>query len=392
MNIIDYLIVIAKYKSVLIKNVLIWTFIGLVISFVITKEFKSTAEIIPVSSEGGGISSLLAGYSLNVLGKDIIIPEAYRAILGSQSLKDSLIKTFQLEDIYDEEYKEFLYKKIDEKIEIEIDKESGLGYVPIVAIRIHVLDELPERAQNMANYCLRFLEKRVEFLNKSFLEQKFLYIEKRYIQSINDIQIAENNLESFQKRFGILELSEQVKAIVTIVAELEARRELLKIEKNVLFNQTGAKSPLYKKLNSEINAINIEVKELYSSNGSNKVNSILKPLNDIPGLAKRYLNLYREIEIQNKIFEMVAIQYEQSKMQVDKDIPSILILNEAQLPTYKERPKKSLIVLAFFLLSLVVSLTYIVLIDFYYKNKSNKTDNYYKLVELRSNLKRKKNK
>ena len=58
---LDYLIILAKNKWLLIKVVFISVIIGIIVSLLIPKEYKSTAEIIPVSSEGGGISSLLAG-------------------------------------------------------------------------------------------------------------------------------------------------------------------------------------------------------------------------------------------------------------------------------------------------------------------------------------------
>ena len=95
-SLLDYFLILIKFRWLIIKNTFFVSIIALIISLIIPNKYKSTAEIIPVISQSGGISSLLGGYSFDFFGRDVIIPESYRVVLSSQGFKDSLIDKFNL--------------------------------------------------------------------------------------------------------------------------------------------------------------------------------------------------------------------------------------------------------------------------------------------------------
>ncbi len=53
----------------------------------------------------------------------------------------------------------------------------------------------------------------------------------------------------------------------------------------------------------------------------------------------------RELKIQETIFEQLSRQYEIAKLNEAKDSSSLQILDEAVVPLYKSKPKRSLIVI-----------------------------------------------
>ncbi len=386
-SLLDYFLLLVKYRWLIFRNTFFVSILAILISLFIPNKYKSTAEIIPVSSQASGISSLLGGYSFDFFGRDIIIPESFRVVLSSQGLKDSLINKFDLFEVYSAKYKESIYKILDNNIEINIDKEQGFGYSPIVALYLSVIDDDPDRATEMANFYLNFLDDKLKELNKLYEKSKYIYIEQRYLKNIKDLSFVESELKSFQNENGIIEISEQLKALVQNIAEMQAEKEKIEIEIFVAKTQFDNLSPIFKNLITRHSAITNKLNELRNGYPSDNKKLIFPLLDQVPELSMKYFQLYRDVEVQNKIFEMFSIQYEQAKMQLNKNVPSFLILNPPQVPTYKDSPKRSLIVLSAFILSILISVLYIFVLFYYNTQKDENTTEFKKIDELLNILK-----
>lgn len=72
---------------------------------------------------------------------------------------------------------------------------------------------------------------------------------------------------------------------------------------------------------------------------------VLLAISQIPLTAMKYLRLQRNLEIQNQIMKYLYPQYEQARMEENKNIPSIQILDPPVVPIHKSKPFRALIVL-----------------------------------------------
>lgn len=378
MNSIDILLIILQKRWLIIKNLFVAVVLSALLSLLLPNWYRATSEIIPVNAESGGISSLLAGYSLNMVGKDAISPESYRIILGSQPIKDSLISKFDLFDRYNKTYKEEIYKIIDENIEVEIEKESGFGFEPIIGINISAIDKDPIIAAAISNYCVAFLDSTLKKMNKLYTKKKYQYIEKRYLKNLSDIEIAQKNIEIFQNKHGIFNLDYQMKASIEMIAELEAKREELYMQMDLLKSKSNF-NPKLQMIKNEIIVTNNKIEEY--SKGLNNIGrkSIVPPLNKIPQISNEFLALYRESRIQDKIFEMLSIEYEQAKTQLEKKIPSFLIVSYATVPTYKFKPKRILIVLTVFLIVFIMTVAWVMFQNYISAEQEKGSEKYRKI-------------
>ncbi|MEX2411680.1 MAG: GNVR domain-containing protein, partial [Candidatus Paceibacterota bacterium] len=73
-------------------------------------------------------------------------------------------------------------------------------------------------------------------------------------------------------------------------------------------------------------------------------------------LLLRYSRLYREVEIQNTIYELLIPQLEQQKLFLANKSSGIRVIDPADLPTYKHSPKRAFIVLGGFFFAIFLSL------------------------------------
>jgi uncharacterized protein involved in exopolysaccharide biosynthesis len=77
----------------------------------------------------------------------------------------------------------------------------------------------------------------------------------------------------------------------------------------------------------------------------------------------QYLDLYREIEIQSKLMEVIYPLYEQMKLEEARETPTVLVLDHAVPPLRKARPMRSLIVLSALVLGFVLSVVVILFLQ-----------------------------
>lgn len=299
-NLMDYFAILLKWKRFLAINLVILTVLTAGITLLIPNRFKSTASLLPPKQRSGtslqgSISQIARDFlPLGNLGRLGAPQEAYNylAVLQSYTAMEKLIRKFNLAEVYD----------IEPRTSIEKTIKALKDYMEFTiedegTITITVWDEEPQRAADMANYLVEVLNEISLRLGTQEARDNRHFIERRYLKVIEDLRIAEDTLKAFQRRYGIYSIQEAL---------------------------------------------------------SGKFLSSFVPLEQVPELTMQYIRLYRDLEIQNKLLEFSLPMYEQAKLDEQKDIPVVLILDAAVPGERKDTPKRMLIVLAASVLFLIL--------------------------------------
>ena len=103
-----------------------------------------------------------------------------------------------------------------------------------------------------------------------------------------------------------------------------------------------------------------EKKESYEKLQDERAIFIDKNINISSSLFQNKLSrLESEVNISESIVQQLASQVEQAKLQVNKDTPVFTTINPVTIPFERSAPKRSLIVITFLLLGLVLSCGYV---------------------------------
>lgn len=361
-NFFDVLITVAKHKVLVIKVVLGITIIALIISLIWPKAYRSSSEIVQTRESIGSLGGLLQNFSSISPGQNKVGGETILVILNSQSLKDKLISKFSLAEVYGTDIKESLYKTLNGVIEIEEVREGGFGFNPIVSVKIGVIDKDPERAQKMNQFILTELQEKMEAINVQSTRENLRIIEQRFQQNTNNLAEAEMALNSFQNEYGIIEVTSQLEALIMNLAQLKSTIVQKEIELRVMEERLEGNSNQIAMTRQEIAAMRGTYNGLIrESENMAEVSDAFYPLFDMPDLMLRYTRLYREVEIQNTIYELLIPQLEQQKLHLANKSSGIRVIDAADLPTYKHSPKRAFIVLGGFFFAVFLSLFIIII-------------------------------
>jgi uncharacterized protein involved in exopolysaccharide biosynthesis len=360
----DYFYVIYKWRKFILVNVFVLTLVAVIVALLLPVQYKATATVIaPQRSDifgglGGVITQSIREFApfLRGLGGNQPPIFTYLAILNSRTAMEKVVEKFDLIKVYDlkDSSMEKAIKKLRGNTDFEID-ENGV-------LVINVYDEDRKRAADMANYFVEVLNELNIKLNTEEARNRRLIIERRYLQNLADLKQAEDTLKKFQQRYGIYYLPEQTKAAVTAAAELEAQIIAEEVKLGILRRQLGEDAPEVKLAKIQIEEMRKRLNQM--KEGSDKIKnemSLFVPFKDVPELGLQYLRLYRDYEIQNKLLEFILPLYEQAKIEEQRDVPVVQVLDRAVPPEKKARPFRTLIVVSVFAsaLTLFVVLSFV---------------------------------
>lgn len=344
----DYIYILYKWKKFIIINVLIVGILTTIIAFLFPNQYKATATVMvpPNDQMGlGGLTSLLGGKSSiasagsRLFGVSNTSEDLLLGIIKSRTALTKVIKNFNLMQYYD-----INDKNIDKAIKafrediLADPNEFGM-------IEFSIINKDPNVSAKIANYLVTLVDSMNIELNIQRAKNNRLYIEKRYLQNVSDLKRAEDSLYKFQKKYGIVAVPEQLEVTVKAAAEIESELTKKELQSYFVLDRFGENSPQNKQIQTEIKLLKQKVQQLKNSTTLSSSSNTLFAFKDMPIIAIQYLRAYREVQIQQSILEIVMPMYEQAKVEEQKSMPTIIILDEAVPPQLKDSPKRALIVL-----------------------------------------------
>jgi uncharacterized protein involved in exopolysaccharide biosynthesis len=339
-GIIRFLDIVARWKKFILIIVLVVTFLAAGISFLLPRWYKGSATILPPKNQNplGNLSSLTTalGRQLNplrALSSVSTSPELYNylSILKSRTLLEMVVTKYDLIRRYEvsNNSMDAAVRILFNNVTFKVNEEGTLI--------VEVLDREAERAAEMTNYIVSLLDQINQEMSSSEASGIREFIGKRVSQNLSDLKKSEEALKEFQKKSGFVGITETDNSAVEGIANLYA----LKIKKEL---EIGVQSKTLGNDNPTLKSARLELSEIESK------------LKSIPDEGVQYLRLYREFAVQQKLYEILFPLYEQSKVDEQRDTPTLLILDKAKIPDRPVYPKKMIIVVVFFSLSLIVSL------------------------------------
>lgn len=348
----------------------IFVVLGVALAFLLPKEYEGIATVLPSQKSsllgllgmggGGGAVSSLARQFAPLVGGGTQIGTGfnYLAILNSREAMQRVVNKFDLKRVYsisDSSIQKTI-KELRSNVNFDIDE-----YGEVV---VEVFDKSPVRAAAMANYFVAILNEVNGKLSSEDARNIRVFLENRYEKNVRDLEAAEDSLKDFQQRNGAFSPPEQAKASIAAAADIESQILANQVKLSVLEKQMSSSAPEIQFVNDQIQALEKKLNEMNTGKGlkSGSSFSVLVPFKEVPNQTMRYLDLYREVELQAKLLEYIYPMYEQARLEEAKDTPTVLVLDHAIPPEKKARPLRALIVVSALVLGFVLSVLFAVFV------------------------------
>lgn len=369
-NLVDYLIILAKHKGLIISITLVAAIITLIISLIMLPIYKAETKILPPRQQSSTAAQLLNQFGgiIGSAGSINISPiktpnDLYIALLKSRPVLDNIIDRFRLMELYKTKIREDTRVALVDVLNTNDDKKSGI-------ITLGIKDKDPKRAAEIANAfveALRDLNKELAITEGS---QKRLFIEEQLKNAKEALIKAEESMKEFQEKTGAIKIDEQVKAVIGGIAQLRAQIAAKEVQLKVMKTYATPQNPDIQRREEEIRGMRDQLQKLEKSgNGHNP--DPLMPTGRIPTVSTEYIRKMREFKYNEALYEILLRQYEVAKLEEAGDAPIIQVIEKAVPPEKRVKPKRRQMVIIAWITGFFFSVVAAFFIEFIEKSSKD---------------------
>ena len=344
---------------------------SVLIAVLIPSRFTSTTRLMPPDSpQGQGLAMFAAaagrlGGNLSSIGNELLglktSDDLFAGVLLSRTVQDDLITKFDLRKVYRVRRWVDARKELTSDTDIGIDRKSGI-------LTIQVTDNDPKRACAMAQEYVTQLNNVVTLLNTSSAHRERIFLEERLSEVKQELEASEKEFSQFASKNGAIDIKEQGKAMVEAAALLEgqliaARTELQGLRQIFTDNNVRVRS-----MQARVNELELQIRKMggtatTADNAASPDNAVYPSIRKLPLLGVTYADLFRHTKVEEAVFETLTQQYELAKVQEAKEVPSVKVLDPADVPEKKVFPPRILLVLTGTFLALAMGVLWVLLSD-----------------------------
>ena len=328
-SLLDLLQTVVDNLRLLVLGPLVVGFSALGISFLIPPTYTAKTQFLPPQQQQSAAASMLA--SLGSLGGlagavgGIKNPaDQFLAYMKSVTIQDALIERFKLQERYEAK------TKTDTRLVLTNNVRTASGKDGLISVEVD--DKDPQFAADLANAHVEELGKLLGKLATTEAQQRRLFFEKQLNLAKNKLIQSEIALKATGVSGGVLKSNPA--SAVAAVAGLQAAVTAQEVKLGSIRGYLAETAPEFKQAMSEL----VNFKAQLAKQEKDTPPSGTKTSSD-----GDYITKYREFKYHETLFELFSKQFELAKVDEAREGAVIQVLDAAQAPERKTKPKKAFI-------------------------------------------------
>lgn len=338
------------------------TIIALIVVLCESNLYTSATSVMPPDTGTSSRTNLLALAGADVESSILGMKSSgalFVGILKSRNVQDGLISRFGLLARFKKKNLEDARKELSEDTQVAEDSKSG-----IITVKVTAKD--PRLAADLARGYVEELNRVVEQSATSAARRERVFLEERLGAIKKDLDESSKALGQFSSTSAVVQPMDQAK--VMMEADMRLQTELAGADAEL----AGLRQA-YSADNVRVRSLEARVAELQRqsgkisgfSTGGQVSSSQLPSLRNLPLLGLTYGELLRRSQTEEMLWATLTKQYEAAKVQEAREIPTVRLLDAADVPLRKSGPQRSRMLLGGALLSFIAGCIVVVWMDFW---------------------------
>src|SRR5262249_54486884 len=263
------------------------------------------AALLPALTKSPGLTSL----ATDVMGAKTS-GALFIKVLESRTVRDDLIKKFDLQRRYGMDYWEETRKKLASRTDIAEDKKSGV-------ISLTVRDRDPRLAMALADGYVEELGTVMGKVSTSAARQERIFVEQRLAEETKNLQQAEQQFSHFASTNMALNVPEQTKVTVEAAARLQGELIATRAQIEGLRQTYTDENIRVKSAQAHLNELERALAKINSgqssASGPQDSSNPYPSVKNLPLLGVQWTDLYRNSKIHETVVEFLTQQYEMAR-------------------------------------------------------------------------------
>ena len=168
--------------------------------------------------------------------------------------------------------------------------------------------------------------------------QTLKFLDEQLPELSQQLDQVEREFNQFRQQYNTVDLTKESELYLTQSIALETQKAELELKVAEASARYTEEHPVMEQMNAQLGAIN------------NKIAALSNTLKQLPDLQRRYLQLYREVEVKQQLYTGLLNTYQQLRIAKAGEIGNVRIVDTAVEPIEPIKPKKlQIIILSIFL-------------------------------------------
>lgn len=325
-SLLDLLQVVADNLRLLVLGPLLVGLTALGITFIIPPTFTAKVQFIPPKQQQSSAAAALS--DLGILGgaagaiAGVKNPaDQYAALIKSNSVADELIEQFKLTERYEEKFRDDTRKELADNTRVVVGAKDGL-------ISIEFDDKDAQTSADIANTYVTELRKLLNRVALTESQQRRVFFERMVGESKSNLIRAEQALKSSGVDSSALKLS--ASASLEGVARLRAQISVQEVKLAAMRGYLADSAPEFKQALNELSALRNQLEKADKEDGGT-------------GGQSDYVARLREFKFQEALLALYMKQFEVARVDESREGAVIQVVDAAEKPDRKSKPKKGLV-------------------------------------------------
>jgi uncharacterized protein involved in exopolysaccharide biosynthesis len=220
-------------------------------------------------------------------------------------------------------------------------------------LHIYYSDIDPVFAKNVVNSMVDRLNEWFSTKGGTIRSQQKRIFQEKLVEVTQDIAELESKLKELQKKYDTLSIEDSAESEMRIIADLQSQLILKELEIKNYANISRIEDRKSMTLKSERQNILTLIDQVKEGTVENSIK--MPPLSQLPEIAQEFAHLNTNLQIQRRIYETLAQQYEIIKLAQGSE-PIFEVLEYAEVPYEKFGPQRVLILIGGIVVGILLSI------------------------------------
>ena len=168
--------------------------------------------------------------------------------------------------------------------------------------------------------------------------QTLKFLDEQLPELRQQLDVAEREFNTFRQQFNTVDVTKESELYLTQSISLETQKSQLEQQVAEASAKYTNEHPVMQQMNAQLGAINKRINELEAT------------LKQLPDLQRRYLQLFREVEVKQQLYTALLNSYQQLRIAKAGEIGNVRVVDTAVEPLEPIKPKKlQILILSIFL-------------------------------------------
>ena len=199
----------------------------------------------------------------------------------------------------------------------------------------------PDQAAAGLEFAVQRLRAKMHALTIERVRRRKIFLDERLAEVRQDRTEAQDALTEFQQEFGVINLAAQSESAIQNVTALKTELYRKEVELHSQIELLGENTAAVVRLRSAVDKLRTLIREI--EHGFVEFQDSAIPLQELPALGVRYLDLATELSVHDTIYAFLRSQYESTRIEENAKESAFQIVEEVEVPLRQSRPSRALI-------------------------------------------------